>query len=112
MSVGIYLLPLRETDDFDTAMALLDALDPKDPDYAYAIDAREAAQTILQLDPRYRPFEKDFASIAKYERITEEEARARRDSVELNGKADDGRPLAQFHFDRYHVVIHWYDGTS
>jgi hypothetical protein len=112
MSFDLYLLPLQQTDDFDTAMSLLDALGRKDPEYAYELDAREAAQAILQLDPRYQPFKKDFVAIAKYEQITEEEARLRHDSVELNGTADDGQPLAQLHFHRYHIVIHCYSGTS
>ena len=45
MSFDIYLLPLQHTDDFDAAMSLLQALDRKDPDYAYELDARAAAQT-------------------------------------------------------------------
>ncbi len=112
MSFDLYLLPLQPEDDFDTAMSLLDALDRKDPECAYELDARNAAQTILQLDPRYRPFQKNFAEIAKFAKITEDEARRRHDSVELNGRADDGQPLAQFHFHPYHIVIHCYSGTT
>lgn len=112
MSFDLYLLPLQHTDDFDAAMKLLDALNRKDPNYAYELDARNAAQTVLQLDPRYQPFQKNFAEIAKYERITEQEARIRHDSVELNGQAADGQPLAQFHFHRYHIIIHCYSGTT
>jgi len=112
MSFDLYLLPLQHTDDFDTAMKLLGALDRKDPDYTYELDARNAAQTILQLDPRYRPVQKMFGEIAKYEGITEEEARLRHDSVQLGGRAEDGQPLAQFHFYRYYIIIHCYSGTS
>jgi hypothetical protein len=93
-------------------MYLLDALDRKDPAYAYDLDARDAAQTILRLDPRYRAFQKNFAEIAKHEKITEEEARRRHDSVELNGRDNHGQSLAQFHFHRYHIVLHCYSGTS
>jgi hypothetical protein len=112
MSFDLYLLPLQHADDFDAAMALLDALDRKDSEYAYELDARDAAQTILQLDPRFRRFEKNFVQIAESEGVTEEEARLRHDSVEVNGRGDDGQPLAQFQFHRFHVVIHCYPGTS
>lgn len=44
--------------------------------------------------------------------ITEEEARLRDDSVQLNGRADDGQPLAQFHLHQYYIVIHCYSGTN
>jgi hypothetical protein len=112
MSFDLYLLPLQLEDDFDTAMSLLAALECKDPEYAYELDARDTAQTILQLDPRYRPYQKDFAQIAEYEKITEDEARQRYDSVQLDGHDDAGRSLAQFHFHRYYIVIHCYSGTS
>lgn len=112
MSFDLYLLPLRPTDDFDAAMSLLHALDRKDPNCVYELDARDGAKTILQLDSRYQPSQKNFAEIARFEKTTEEEARRRYDSVELNGRANDGQPLAQFHFHRYHIVIHCYSGTS
>lgn len=112
MSYDIYLLPLQTTDDFDSAMSLLSGLDEKPMVVEGPIDARDAASAVSEMDQRYKPFERDYAAIARYEKISEEDARKRYDWVELNGTSESGKPLAQFVFNRTHVVIHWYSGTT
>ena len=64
------------------------------------------------MEPRYTPFDVDYAEIARFEEITVDEAKARYAYVELNGPEDVHPPLAQFTFHRNHVAVHWYDGTS
>jgi hypothetical protein len=114
MSVDLYLLPLQLDDDFETAMTLHAALDRSDPDYAYALDAREAARVILELDSRYERFQISVDEAKKYAGTPTGDAwlKLMSEAVQLNGKSEDGQPLAQFHFSRYHIAIHWYSGTS
>jgi hypothetical protein len=109
MSTDLYLMRLRPDTDFDDAMAILDRME-EGAAGSTAGDAREAAQTLMALDPRFRPFAMDYAAIAQYEGISEAEARRRYDHVELDGPEE--LRLAQFIFYRSHVVIHWYSGTS
>ena len=111
MSIDIHLLPLQPTDDFDEAMKLLDELhrgELRNPSW----DARDAVPTLIQLDGRYRVYEKDYASIAQFEGISEEEARQRHGSVQLNGENANGDALAQVEFNRNHITIHNYPGTT
>jgi hypothetical protein len=112
MSFDLYLLPLQATDDFQSAMSVLDTLDRVGIEPQPGLDVRHAADVIMQLDPRYRSIRMNFAEIAKYERISEEEARTKYVWIELNGTANSGEPMAQFVFHPRHAVIHWYAGTT
>lgn len=112
MSFDIYLIPLQPIDDFESAMLIFDSLDKGFAAPKFEGDARLAADVIMQLDTRYRPFQRNFPEIARYERISEVEARERHDSVLLNGMTTGGEPMAHFEFHRDHVVVHWYSGTT
>lgn len=114
MSFDLYLLPLQHEDDFDSAMSFFAALDGNDPDYAYELDARDAAKTILELDPRYATLQISAADQDRFNKTAAGKAYLESlcNSVQLTGHAEDGQPLAQFQFHRYHIVIHSYSGTS
>ena len=109
MSFDLYLLPLEPDDDYETADRLIAQLF-QGADISGPYDARKFAKVLIDLDSRFRPIEMDYAAIARYERISEDDARRRYDHLELNGP--ESQCLAQFTFCRNYIVIHWYSGTS
>jgi hypothetical protein len=113
MSLDLYLLPLRFWQRSRAAEKLLERLDTDGSTAQVArVDVRTAADVLRSMEPRYTPFDIDYGEIAKFEKITPEQAKTRYAYVELNGPEDVHPPLAQFVFYRNHVVAHWYDGTS
>lgn len=113
MSFDLYLLPLKIWQGSRAAESLLERLDSGDSGKPLArVDVRTAADVLRSMEPRYTPFDIDYAEIAKFERITPDEARTKYAYVELNGPKDVHPPLAQFTFHRNHVEVHWYSGTS
>jgi hypothetical protein len=113
MSFDLYLMPLRFWQRSRAAEKLLERLDLGGTNAEVArVDVRTAAEVLRSMEPRYTPFNIDYAAIAKFEKITPEQAKAKYAYIELNGPDDVHPPLAQFTFYRNHVVAHWYDGTS
>jgi hypothetical protein len=113
MSFDLYLLPLKFWQGSRAAEKMLERLDSGGLAKPIArIDVRTAAGVLRSMEPRYETFDIDYAEIARLERITPEEAKAKYAYVELNGPEDVHPPLAQFIFHRDHVEVHWYDGTS
>jgi hypothetical protein len=116
MSFDLYLLPANEANrDPDVARDFLDREEeafsniPRDLDPEVEAQKRRLVDCFLRLKPSYREFPKDYAGIARFENITEDEARRKWRHIELNGS--DEPPEAQVMIcDRY-VVIHWYSGT-
>lgn len=113
MSVDLYLLPLKFWQGPKAAEKLLERLDNGESRKPLAsVDVRTAADVLRKLEPRYEPFDIDYAEIARFEKISVEVAKAKYGYVELNGPEDVHPPLAQFTFYRNHVVVHWYNGTN
>lgn len=113
MSFDLYLLPLKFWQGPRAAGRLLESLDVESSaKQLAAVDVRTASDVLRAMEPRYTPFDIDHVEIAKFEKISVEEAKAKYSYVELNGPEDVHPPLSQFTFFRNHVAAHWYDGTS
>jgi hypothetical protein len=113
MSFDLYLLPLNSADDADTVMQLFEQSETGEPDGIQAsVDVRTAGNVLRTLEPRYEPFDVDYAEIARSENISTEEAKAKYSYNEMNGPEDAKPPLAQFIFYPNYVIVHWYSGTS
>jgi len=68
---------------------------------------------LIQYNPRLEPFTFDYAKIAEFQKISEEEARARNQHVELN--PPDGDLVIQLTVDDDRVFIsipYWYKGSQ
>ncbi len=111
MSYDLYLVALPPKADIAGAMDLLQALEDKTDRAISTYDRRRLAEFLMQLDPRYERFEKDYQEIGKLMGITEAEARKQDDCEELNWHTD-AKPGAQFIIYDDRVTIHWYSGTS
>lgn len=111
MSYDLFLLALPNGADAAAGLDQLAGLEAGTATPAAKCDRHVLAKLLMELEPRYTIFEKDYEEIANFEGITSDEARRRDDCVELDGESNDG-PLAQFiiHDDR--VEVHWYPGTS
>lgn len=109
MSFDLFLFRIAPDADFHAASAVLDDLMDKSlTDTKF--DAREAVDTLLNVEPRYRRREFDYAALAHARRTSEGEVRREFDFVSVDGPRD--LPMAQFCFCQSYISISWYSGTS
>jgi hypothetical protein len=108
MSFDLYLLPLKFWQGSAAVEKLLER--SHSGKQLTSIDVRSAAGVLGALEPRYTPFRLNYAEIARFAKISVDEAMAKYAYVQLNGPED--ADLAQFVFYRNHVEVHWYGGTS
>jgi hypothetical protein len=111
MSYDLFLLRLPEGANVEAALGLFDQLETRTASALGKHDRHSLANLIMDADPRYEIFQKDYEEIGRFEAITAQEARDRDDSLELNGEAD-GKPMAQFILYDDRVVIHLNSGTT
>jgi hypothetical protein len=68
---------------------------------------------LVREDPALVPFEFDFEAIAKFEKITVEEARRRHDHIELNGPEDGpGMQIVLFPGTASIAIPFWHEGSE
>ncbi len=109
MSFDLFLFRVAPDADFHAASTVLDDLRDKrltDPKF----DARDAVDTLLNVEPRYRRREFDYVALARARRASENEVRREFAFVSADGPMD--LPMAQFCFCQSYISINWYSGTS
>lgn len=111
MSYDLCLLKVPPEAKFDDALRQMDEVLTNEGVGTKECDPQRMARLLMNLEPRYEPFEKDYDEIANFEDLTVEEARKRYNSIEVNGEAD-GKPMAQFIIYENHVDVHRYSGTT
>jgi hypothetical protein len=109
MSYDLFLFRLDADADFNAASVQLDRLvdeDVTDP----AFDARDAIDTLLSIEPRYKRPAVDYAALARRRGTTEEAVRRQFNFVQVLGPVNV--PLAMFTFCSSYISVNCGSGTS
>lgn len=109
MSYDLYLFRLAADADFKAASALMDKLtDEKVTDPAF--DARDAIDTLLNIEPRYKRRAVDYAALARRRGTSEEEVRRQHNYIQVLGPLSS--PMAMFTFCPSYISVNLGSGTS
>jgi hypothetical protein len=98
MSIDYFCVP---TSDLDSARATIEG---EAPASLAALDKEVLAARLLRREPSFERFAVDHAEIARFEKTSTEEARAKYSHIELNWQGDGGYVQCTIENDHVHVA--------